>query len=226
MRRGIKVLTIVSILTGFAVLTMGADSSCSSTKTTSTGVSSNATPAGGAATPAAPVVPTRQVTGTAVTLGAGTFTGGKDVAVGLYDVTPAAGESGNFIVQGKQTYNDILGGDFGVPMVRAQIANDSSIEISGLSQVTFTPVTAPFLTTQTTTNLYAGTFKVGEDIAAGRYVATAPAGESGNFMVFGKKTYNEILGGEFGVPNVSVTLSDGDKIEISGLSQVTMTPSG
>jgi hypothetical protein len=35
---------------------------------------------------------------------------------------------------------------------------------------------------------------------------------------------NEILGGSYGVPNVTVNLQQGDVITISGLSQVTMMP--
>jgi hypothetical protein len=93
--------------------------------------------------------------------------------------------------------------------------------------VIFTPVTAPFITSHTATTLYAGTFTVGRDIGAGRYVATTTVGSSGNFIVNGADSYDEILGvsnGQ-GVPQLTVTLTDGDVIAISGLSQVTMTPS-
>ena len=38
----------------------------------------------------------RKVTGTPVTLSAGSFLGGSDVKAGLYDVTPGPGQSGNF----------------------------------------------------------------------------------------------------------------------------------
>jgi hypothetical protein len=171
----------------------------------------------------------RQVKGALVTLGAGSFAGGSDVAVGLYDVTTAAGQSGNFVVSGTDTYNEILGPDGigdGVPTVRAQISNGDQIQISGLSNVTFTPVSTPLVTSHTTVNLYAGTWNVGQDIGAGRYVATPGAGQSGNFIVSGTDTYNEILGGGSsvgGVPSVSVSLSKGDVITISSLSQVVMT---
>lgn len=169
----------------------------------------------------------RNVTGTATTLGAGSFSGGKDVADGLYDVT-AAGGYGNFMVSGQDYSNDILGtNEFGsgVSKVRVHISDGDSIQMSGLKQVTFTPVTAPLATSSpTVTNLYAGTFVVGPDIAAGRYVATASAGGSGNFIVEGTDSYNGILGGDYGTPNITVTLTDGDTITISGLDQVTMTP--
>jgi hypothetical protein len=171
----------------------------------------------------------RKVQGTAVTLGAGTFAGGKDVAVGLYDVTTAAGQSGNFIVTGTDSYDEILGADGlgdGVPSVRAKISTGDQIEVSGLSAVTFTPVTAPLVTAHVTTNIGAGTWVVGQDIGAGRYVATPAAGQSGNFIVQGNDSYDEILGGsaaDGGVPSVTVTLSKGDVVDISGISQVTLT---
>lgn len=175
-------------------------------------------------------VATRQVKGTAVTLGAGTFTGGTDVAVGLYDVTPGAGQSGNFIVTGTDSYDEILGvsDGQGEPSVRAQISKGDQIQISGLSSVTFTPVTAPYITTHTLVTLGAGTWVVGQDIGAGRYVATPAAGQSGNFIVTGNDNYDEILGGGSatgGVPNVTVNLTKGDVIQISGMYDVTMTPS-
>jgi hypothetical protein len=50
----------------------------------------------------------REVKGIPITLGAGTFIGGEDVAVGSYDVI-APGQSGNFIVSGTNRCNDIFG---------------------------------------------------------------------------------------------------------------------
>jgi hypothetical protein len=132
------------------------------------------------------------------------------------------GQSGNFIVSGTNDYNEIFG-SIGVSRVRAKISDGDSIQISGLSQVNFTPVTTPLVTTHTPVTLYAGTWTAGEDVGAGRYVATPGAGESGNFIV-NDGGVNEILGGSLGVPNVTLTLQDGDVITISGLNQVTMTP--
>ena len=56
----------------------------------------------------ATTAPARTVEGTEVTLGAGEFTGGTDVAPGLYDVTTSPGQSGGFIVSGTDSYNEIL----------------------------------------------------------------------------------------------------------------------
>jgi hypothetical protein len=196
----------------------------------STGESTtSAPPTTAAPTTAAPTatVATRTVTGKATTLGAGNFTAGADVAPGLYDVTTGPGQSGNFIVQGTNMYNEILGGDSGVPKIRAQISKGDQIQISGLSQVIFTPVTAPYVTTHAPVTLYAGTWTVGQDLGAGRYVATPGAGQSGNFII-DNEGVNEILGGSSstgGVPNVTFTVNNGDVIEISGLGQVKLTPS-
>ncbi len=76
------------------------------------------------------------------------------------------------------------------------------------------------------TTLATGTWTAGRDIRVGRYVATAPEGEAGNFVVYaadGSLKVNEILGGDYGVPSVTVGLTRGDSIEISGLSKVTFT---
>ena len=83
------------------------------------------------------------------------------------------------------SYNEILGtsseGLSAVPKVRVTISSGDMIMISGLSQVIFTPVTTPLVTTHSLVNLYAGTWTVGQDIGPGRYVATTTPGDSGNF---------------------------------------------
>jgi hypothetical protein len=178
----------------------------------------------------------RKVTGTLVTLGAGSFLGGSDVKAGLYDVTPGPGESGNFSTKGQDpltySYNEILGSDTSlseVPSVRTQISKGDQIMISGLSAVTFTPVTTPYVTSHADITLGAGTWIVNQDIGPGRYVGTPGPGQSGNFSVKGggfTSYVNEILGSDtsFGqVPSVTVNLTKGSVIAISGMSQVVMT---
>lgn len=200
------------------------DTPTSATNASATAASATTAPSTTPPTTAAPTtttIPARKVTGKAVTLGAGNFRGGTDVQPGLYDVTPGAGQTGNFIVQGTDTYDEILGSD-GVAKVRAQISAGDSIQISSLSQVSFTPVTSPLITTHTLVNLYAGTWTVGQDLGAGRYVATPGAGQTGNFIVENEMV-DELLGTD-GVPNVSVDLQNGDVITIGSLNQVTMTP--
>lgn len=76
------------------------------------------------------------------------------------------------------------------------------------------------------TRLNAGSFLVGTDIPAGRYVITGNG--SGNLLIYDKDEMpyiNEILGGgELGVESVTTDISKGDTIEISGIDEVTFTP--
>ena len=164
-----------------------------------------------------------------MTLGAGNFTGGTDVAPGLYDVTTSPGQRGDFIVSGTDSYNEILdsSGNRGVPEIRVQISNGDQIEISGLSPVFLTPVSTPFVTTHSAATLYAGTWKVGQDVGAGKYVATPGAGESGTFVVTAEGVNDRLSGDPGGraVASVTFDVQSGDIIAISDLEQVTLTPS-
>ncbi len=226
-----KVLSVIIALFVFGII-IAATSNNKTPTTTANSTTASTTAPTSSTKPATKTTaaPARKVTGTATTLGAGSFTGGKDVAVGLYDVTGGAGQSGNFSVSGTDSYNEILGTDQSmseVPKVRVQISSGDQISISGLSSVTFTPVTAPFVTSHATTDLYAGSFTVGQDLGAGRYTVTPGSGQSGNFSTTGSNDYNEILGSDKSmgeVPSVSVSLANGDVIAISGMSQVTFTP--
>ena len=172
----------------------------------------------------------RQIAGTAIDLGAGTFVGGTNIQVGLYDVTPVDGQ-GNFIVHsstGDLEVNEILGDpqNIGVAKVRVAISDGDVIELININKTHFEPVTTPFVTTVQEVYLYSGKWVVGEDIAAGRYQATATSG-SGNFIVHDKSGMlitNEILGGSMGVAEVTVNLQDGDVIEIDSINQVDLTP--
>jgi hypothetical protein len=161
-----------------------------------------------------------------VTLGSGKFVGGTDVAAGLYDVTTGPGASGHFVVSGTDSYDEILGTN-GVPKVRVQITIGDQIEIQNLAQVTFSPVSTPFVTTQSAVNLYAGTWTVGEDLGPGRYVATPGSGQSGTFSI-ANEGVSVVLGGDPSQgqePSATFTVAMGDVIAISGLGQVALTPS-
>jgi len=175
----------------------------------------------------------RQAKGTAVTLGTGNFTVGTDIAEGVYDITAPAGQSGNFIVSGANgtaAYNEFIGkpsyGD--VSKIRVILTKGQRVQISDMSGVTFTPTTAQFVTAHATAKLYAGTFVVGQDIGAGRYVATPASGESGDLFVDdsnGKSLVNKVLGSasDGDVPSYAVTLNTGDVITLSGIDSVTFT---
>ena len=161
----------------------------------------------------------------------GTFTGGKDIPVGLYDATAADG-TGNFTItrsDGNLDINEILGVEEGqgVEKTRVNIKEGDKIELQSINKAHFEPVTSSFVTSLQTTNIYAGDWVIGEDVYSGRYIVT-PGSGSGNFVVYDATTglpkTNEILGTN-GVKQVTVDLSDGDRISVSSLNQVTLTPS-
>lgn len=231
------------IVTGIAILIIFAGIGGAATNGTSTTIPNSATTTAGTVTPTvtpapvvapapAPVIPTRQVTGVATNLGAGTFVGNKDIPVGLYEVSSTSG-SGNFTItssSGNLNVNEILGvsDGLGVAEIRTPILSGDVINISGINQVHFQPVTAPFITTVQTVVLHAGTWIAGQDVAPGRYLATATSG-SGNFTVTGSDgslNTNEILGVSdgIGVASVTIDLNSGDVINVSGLNLATLTP--
>jgi len=149
----------------------------------------------------------------------GTFFVGDDIPPGRYVIS--GDEPGNLFVRrgGRAIVNEILGdGDWGVPTITISLQDGDEIEISGISNVTFTPAETELLTTLTT-----GDWVVGIDILAGTYDASAvDEDDSGNFFVrrSGRAIVNEILGGTFGVDRVRVILEDGDVITISSLNAV------
>ncbi|MCL2588699.1 MAG: hypothetical protein FWD84_04740, partial [Oscillospiraceae bacterium] len=74
------------------------------------------------------------------TLTTGRWVVGVDIPAGRFDATPAAGDSGNFIVHhenGRLAYNEILGSR--VPVLRVNLQNGQTIRIASLSSVSFTP---------------------------------------------------------------------------------------
>ena len=177
----------------------------------------------------APTQRTRTNSGAKLTvLGSGTFTVGQDLPPGRYVITPKTGESGNLsatTTDDPVAINAILGDadGLGVPTYTATMTKGEVVKISGMSRVRFTPAV-----TKLHTSLSAGDWEVDLDVAAGRYVVTPAHGESGNFTVYdadGLPVTNEILGqaSGLGVPDVTVSLSSGNRIEISGLTDVVFT---
>lgn len=75
-------------------------------------------------------------------------------------------------------------------------------------------------------SLYVESWTVGEDVGVGKYAATTIAGASGNFIVRGRDTVDEILGvmGGQGVPSVTVNLTNRDIITIFNINQVNFVP--
>src|SRR5699024_10632185 len=142
-----------------------------------------------------------------------------------------AGESGNLFVHTRRGFgkvNELLNasGEFWVPSVTVTLSLGDKIEIADMASVTFTPAKRKLHTTLST-----GYWEVGLDIPPGRYKATPKSGESdesGNLFVSSRirtVKVNEILGhkGKYEVPSVTVTLEDGDLIQVSSLSAVKFT---
>ena len=144
---------------------------------------------------------------------------------GLYDVTTGRDQNEQFTVTGTDFYNEVLG-TTRVPKIRVQIATGDQIQISGPSEASFTPVSTPFVTTYSALDLYAGSWTVGQDLGPGKYVATPDTGQVGQFVVKAEGVA-VTLGGDSSqgeVPSVTFTVHTGDVIEISGLGQVSVTP--
>lgn len=170
----------------------------------------------------------RKISGKAVNLNSGTYTCGKDIQAGLYDATVVTGE-GNFTVKNDDglKVNEILSNskNMGVSKVRVRIEKGDTIQIQNVGKVHFEPVKTPFVTAVQTIDIYSGKWVVGKDIAPSKYTVTAGSG-SGNFVVDEKEAVitNEILKSN-DTKNVLVDLKDGDIICVTGLNQVTLTPS-
>lgn len=160
------------------------------------------------------------------TLNAGNFIVGEDIPAGRYVMTGDG--TGNLFVydeNGMPTVNEILdkSGEMGVTSVTTNLESGQEIEISGLNDVTFTPAE-----TSISNTLSAGNWQVGLDIEPGRYNVTAPSG-MGNFVIYdamGLPATNEILdiSGELGVKQLTVTIEDGQEIQISGINEVNFEP--
>lgn len=157
-------------------------------------------------------------------LGAGEFEVGTDINQGRYVITASEGSGNLFVYEGSMpVVNEILGADFGVKSVTADLEEGDVIQIMGLPNVDFTPAETSLRTTLTT-----GEWIVGLDIEEGRYIAEVVGEKTGNFFVYRNSlpVVNEILdGGQtgFGVPNVTTTLKEGDEIRIMGIDEIKFT---
>jgi len=89
-----------------------------------------------------------------------------------------------------------------------------------------------YTNTAVETELFAGTFIVGEDVVAGRYDVTTEGG-TGNFVVYEGQmpVVNEVLTNDtdntlgIGVTKIQIDLKDEQSIEIAGLNAVILKPS-
>ncbi|MDR2930907.1 MAG: hypothetical protein LBV06_08415 [Propionibacteriaceae bacterium] len=111
----------------------------------------------------------------------------------------------------------------------AASTTDSTAAQATTEATTEAPKPARDNSTAALTTLGAGTFVVGTDIPAGRYVITPAGGDSGNLFIHSPKQplyVNEILGQALGlgVPSVTVDLLADMEVEIKRISEVTFTP--
>jgi len=151
------------------------------------------------------------------TLTSGTWVVGEDLPQGRYLIT---GDSAGTIVIWRgpvPAFEESLG-EGGIGSITTYVSNGDIIEISGITNVSFTPVEERALSNTLTT----GNWIVGIDIPAGQFYATASAG-TGTLIIWRNDAVivNEILGdGDYGVERISVDLADGDVIAVTGLSSV------
>ena len=156
-----------------------------------------------------------------VTLSAGDWIVGEDVAQGRFVIS--GDSTGSLTIWRGEEFimSEILGGGaFGVSTVNTYLLNGDRIVIHDINNTIFNPVANRTLSNSLTT----GNWVVGVDIAAGTYEATVPSG-IGSFVVFrgSNVLVNEILeDGSQGlsVDHVQVTLIAGDVIMISGVERV------
>lgn len=181
------------------------------------------------APPPKPAGPTRDnSTAKLATLGAGSFTVGKDVPAGRYVITPGPGQSGNLTgstPDDPALIDEVLGVEdgLGIPSYTSTLTQGEQIKIDGMSQVIFTPAV-----TKLRTVIGSGDWIAGLDVPLGRYVVTPGTGQSGNFVVYdtdGTPGTDEVLGAAdgLGVPSVTVDLTLGQVIYISGIPTVKFT---
>lgn len=160
-----------------------------------------------------------------VTLNTGEWTVGTDIQPGRYTITPVSG-SGNLTSTGSgqgTDINEILGQDdgMGVASVTTDLTRGEKVKLDGIPQAKFSPVVSR--NSANTTALSTGTWIVGKDLKAGRYNVSPDSGQSGNFTVDGSTSVNEILG-DGGTSKVTMTVENGDVINVSGMTGVQLSP--
>ncbi|MBS0950376.1 hypothetical protein JK159_08405 [Weissella minor] len=157
---------------------------------------------------------TDEPVGESTSLGAGTWTVGKDIKPGIYVLTSPSG-SGNVDSDPKNyedtSINIILGAgddDQDLTNYRAYLSNGDKVNISGLNTVNFQADKS--LNNASSDKYISGQYKIGTDIQPGRYKINAVTG-SGNLMTDG--SVNEILSTDPEDGEVSSTTVDLEKGE-------------
>jgi hypothetical protein len=167
----------------------------------------------------------RKIIGTVADIGSGTFTGGKDILDGSYDVTPIDGE-GTFLVTGSlRSINSYLGNTKGMTTqkVRVKILNGDKIQVHNIKKVHFEPVKTPFVTSQKETILYTGRWFIGEDILKGKYKIISIDGDE-NLVIYDKTGLSKVTETIKMNTNNQVNLQDGDILNVFGVNKLKFIP--
>lgn len=163
---------------------------------------------------------------TPFTCKSGTYKIGSDIPVGRYMLTATTGTGNIFVYKNNFAYiNEVLvhptseNRSIGVTKIELTLSEDEILQISGLKEVTFSPV--PHFQK---TILSAGYHIVGIDVPSGTYTITTPQG-SGNFIIYdsnNKLKYNYIIKYTPYSSNdtSSVSLHSGDQILIHHLNAI------
>ncbi|WP_143469649.1 hypothetical protein [Lentibacillus sediminis] len=150
--------------------------------------------------------------------------GGEEVRVtpGRYQIT--GNVTGNVVIRdeaGDVLIEEILGSYYGVESITADLTESHVIEVDGLDQVSVVPVA-----TEMSTELGAGIWQVGTDIAPGSYSITSPNG-FGYLQVFQPNEdvhVYEVIGGEFAATESTVELTEGQTLRIKRISLISFQP--
>ena len=181
-------------------------------------------------------------------LGPGTYIAGQQLSSGLYEVTMNAGVSAFVRIDRRESdplgstmeilvTPEAVGQQSGlVPTIRVDIVDGDEITLQagprGEFTLDFTPVTSRRIEPiDGQVILHAGRWFVGDDLAPGRYVAEVGPGKRGSLVVSdGRVDVNlehALLdgdGADGGQTTVALDLAVGDRIRISGLDKVTLSP--
>jgi hypothetical protein len=154
----------------------------------------------------------------------GSYTVGIEIQPGHYAITTNTDETGNLRIEspvGPLKCNELLGeGEFkiGAGSYTTDLELGDLLYWQGVSTITLSPTE-----TVARTELTPGNWVVGLDIAAGDYLAVPTGDWSGNLRVYspdGATLVNDIIEKGEDHASISVTLADGQRVDVSGVASV------
>ncbi|MDR1634117.1 MAG: hypothetical protein LBS27_04190 [Bifidobacteriaceae bacterium] len=157
-----------------------------------------------------------------VTLAPGTYTVGTEIQPGHYAITTDSEDIGQLRIDGTDEplkANELLGEDefkLGAAKYVTDLAGGDTLLWEGVSPITLTPAE-----TKLATRLAPGNYVVGLDVPAGDYVVAVVGDWDGNLRIYtsdGVPVVNRILLPETSESPVRVTLEDGQRVDVSGVT--------